>query len=460
MPKFQSLKGFRDFYPEDFATRAYITDTWRRVAKSFGFLEYDAPPLETLELYRHKSGDELVGQLYSFVDKGGREVALRPEMTPSVARMVAERWQALPKPVRWFSIPQLFRYERPQAGRLREHFQFNADIFGDASVAAEAELLALLISALEAFELTPNDVQIRLSDRRVLNTLLDQIGIGESLQPVAYSVLDKYDREDRDLAMRRLIDAGISQSSAVALFEAVEKYRNASSDEEVEALFEKGSDFRNMWYELGGHVSDAKRWITLDLAIVRGLGYYTGTVFEVFDTRGEYRAICGGGRYDALIESLGGPRAPAIGLGWGDVVLASLLRELGKLPPTPPSVDFLIYGSPSKERTLSTCAHELRAMGYSARSVTASLGNKTRLQVTPSITARFHVWIDERAAVFNCETRELVPHRSHSIFFERIREEIRLHGRPSPARIWEIACDPRIRYISQTSSDTSQIEKA
>src|SRR5678809_604092 len=172
-----ALPGFRDFYPEQLAVRNYLMSVWRDVARRYGFVEYDGPPLEPLELYTKKSGDEIVGQLYSFTDKGDREVALRPEMTPTVARMVAARANALRKPVRWFSIPQLFRYERQQKGRLREHYQLNVDIFGSAEVAADAELVACAVDMLRAFGLTSNDVVVRVSDRRLLQAYLESLGV-------------------------------------------------------------------------------------------------------------------------------------------------------------------------------------------------------------------------------------------------------------------------------------------
>src|SRR6266513_1232245 len=178
-----ALPGFRDFYPAEFAQRAYITRIWREVAQRFAFVEYDGPPLESLELYTSKSGDEIVGQLYAFTDKGDREVALRPEMTPTLARMVAARANALRKPVRWFSIPQLFRYERQQKGRLREHFQLNVDIVGETDVTADAELLAVAIECMRALGLTAADVRARVSDRRLLNALLERFGIGEKELP-------------------------------------------------------------------------------------------------------------------------------------------------------------------------------------------------------------------------------------------------------------------------------------
>src|SRR5689334_1024474 len=223
------LPGFRDFYPEQFAERAYITKVWREVAHRYAFVEYDGPPLEPLELYTKKSGDEIVGQLYNFRDKGDREIALRPEMTPTLARMVAARANALRKPVRWFSIPQLFRYERQQRGRLREHFQLNMDIIGEADVSADAELLASAIDVMRIFELTSDDVVARVSDRRLLNALLRGIGIGESQMPAAYAALDKLDRDPREVLEHRLAAAGVSAPTSERLFELA----GATADEEA-----------------------------------------------------------------------------------------------------------------------------------------------------------------------------------------------------------------------------------
>src|ERR671921_287271 len=183
-----ALPGLRDFYPQELSERAFIMAIWREVARRFAFVEYDGPPLEPLELYTRKSGDEIVGQLYNFVDKGGREVSLRPEMTPTFARMVGARANALRKPVRWFSLPQLFRYERQQRGRLREHFQLNVDIVGEADVTADAELLAVAIDILRELKLTASDVRARVSDRRLLNALLDAAGASEGQLPAIYAV--------------------------------------------------------------------------------------------------------------------------------------------------------------------------------------------------------------------------------------------------------------------------------
>ena len=446
MPKFQSLKGFRDFYPEDFATRSFITDTWRFVARKHGFQEYDAPPLESLELYKHKSGEELVSQLYSFVDKGGREVAMRPEMTPSVARMIAERWQSLAKPVRWFSVPQLFRYERPQAGRLREHFQFNADIFGDASPRAEAELLAMVVDAFEAFSLTFEDVQVRLSDRRVLNGVLSRLGATPQQLPTLYSVLDKFEREDRDRSRQRLRHAGISDEQVRELFDLVETFRNVKSFAGLEAVLGEGDSFLAMLHDLSALIDDPWRWITFDLTIVRGLGYYTGTVFEAFDTRGKYRAICGGGRYDGLLESLGGPPAAAIGFGWGDVVLTELLRDLGKIPDPAPTVDWIVYMDQGPTHEAYPRVKRLRKMGFKVLGVPGPQGRKVQSQAKASNSTEFFYVIGERTTVVRSRTGEIVRHHSYDVFLNELEALIRTRQCiPTPDEIWTLAQSPHLR---------------
>jgi histidyl-tRNA synthetase len=306
---------------------------WRDVARRFAFAEYDGPPLEPLELYTKKSGDEIVGQLYNFTDKGGREVSLRPEMTPTVARMVAAKANALRKPVRWFSMPQLFRYERQQRGRLREHFQLNVDIIGEADVTADAELLAVAIEIMRGCGLTSDDVVARVSDRRLLRGLLNELGVTEDGSAAVFAVVDKIDRQPKEISREKLQAAGMSA-------EAIERLFRALDDASIDAI---ERDFGSS-AEVGQALDDIRRyfacleglgvleWVRLDLRIVRGLAYYTGIVFELFDAKGELRAICGGGRYDNLLNALGGVDLPALGFGMGDVVLAELLRDRGLLP--------------------------------------------------------------------------------------------------------------------------------
>src|SRR5438093_8389300 len=214
-----ALPGFRDFYPAEFAQRAYITRIWREVARRYAFVEYDGPPLEPLDLYTRKSGEEIVGQLYEFEDKGGRHVALRPEMTPTLARMVAAKANALRKPVRWFSVPQLFRYERQQRGRLREHFQLNVDIIGEADVTADAELLAVAIEVMRELGLTADDVRARVSDRRLLRALLATLGVSEEQSPAVFDAIDKLERRPREITQEKLGEAGMTAETILVLLQ-------------------------------------------------------------------------------------------------------------------------------------------------------------------------------------------------------------------------------------------------
>src|SRR5262249_5088008 len=292
-----SLPGFRDFYPEQFAERAHVMNVWRDVARRFAFVEYDGPPLEPLELYTRKSGEEIVGQLYNFTDKGGREIALRPEMTPTLARMAAMKANALRKPIRWFSMPQLFRYERQQRGRLREHFQLNVDIIGEPDVTADAELLAVAIEVMRGCGLTSADVRARVSDRRLLRAILSALGVRDANAAEVFGVIDKVHRQPRALSVEKLEKLGLAPAAIESLMQILEHTelddiaRRFEQSPDVAASVAEVRRYMTLVDELG--ISD---WVTLDLTIVRGLAYYTGIVFELFDAKGELRAICGGGR--------------------------------------------------------------------------------------------------------------------------------------------------------------------
>ena len=343
-----ALPGFRDFYPQELAERAFIMKTWRTVARRYAFVEYDGPPLEPLDLYTKKSGEEIVGQLYNFVDKGGRDVALRPEMTPTVARMVAARANTLRKPVRWFSVPQLFRYERQQKGRLREHYQLNVDIFGSPDVAADAELVACAVDMMRAFGLTSSDVVVRVSDRRLLQAYLASLAVPDDALPGVFAVIDKLDRTPGEVSAEKLAALGLS-ADAVARIVDIASATLADVQARVAgtpAAAHADEFQRYLAYAaalLGGDAS----WLRLDLSIVRGLAYYTGIVFELFDRSGEFRAICGGGRYDTLLQSLGGTDLPALGFGMGDVVLGELLRSKGLMLPEQSVADLWIAADES-----------------------------------------------------------------------------------------------------------------
>ena len=309
----QSLPGFRDFFPSDCARRNYITGTWRRVARSFGFAEYDGPTLEPLDLYRKKnSGGEILGQLFSFTDRGEREVALRPEMTPTIARMLIAKAREYRKPIKWFSIAPFFRYEKQQSGRLREFLQLNCDLVGDASPAADAEMLALLIETMRAFGLTSEDIVVRVSDRGAWMDFLAKQGLKDEAQArEALSVIDKLEREPREVLETKLAAFNLK-------LPAVEDFIKSARP----AFFEK----------LRGNLEarGLEDFCDLDLRIVRGLAYYTGLVFEVFDRRQSRRALAGGGRFDRLLSDLSDGKVdlPAIGFGLGDVVLGDLLEDL------------------------------------------------------------------------------------------------------------------------------------
>ncbi len=305
----QSLPGFRDFFPADFAVRRHLFETWRRVCRTYGFAEYDGPTLESVDLYRKKSGGELVGQLFDFTDKGGREVALRPEMTPTLARMVAARERDFKKPIKWFSVASYFRYEKQQDGRLREFAQLNCDLFGDRSVGGEAEMLALAISLFQAFGLTADDFYLRVNDRRVWEAFLTARGIAPDRHEAFLQVIDKLERDKPEVTRARLAEYGVTL------------------DELREFLARPAPIFDPLVVELESR--GLRNYVRFDATIVRGLAYYTGLVFEVF-APAHGRALAGGGRYDELIKTLSDGTAdlPALGFAVGDVVLERVLRAV------------------------------------------------------------------------------------------------------------------------------------
>ena len=309
---FQSLSGFRDFYPEECALREHIFSVWRESSRQFGFAQYDGPPLEPLELYKKKSGDEIVGQLYNFIDKGEREVALRPELTPTFARMAGAKHREYKKPLKWFAIPQLFRYERAQRGRLREHFQWNGDIVGESSLAAEAEILALIDHALRGLGLTREDYVIRVSDRQFWLDFLARKNVTDEKE--VYNFLQALDKIERAT-------------------EAETREKLGALADEVYGFLAQGATSERLDTLMAGcaalGLGDA---VQVDLRIVRGLAYYTGVVFEVHDRSGKFRAIAGGGRYDNLLKLISGEDLPAVGFGMGDVVIAEILKDKGLLP--------------------------------------------------------------------------------------------------------------------------------
>ncbi len=393
----KALPGFRDFYPEDLILRNHIFATWRSVAARYGFEEYDGPPLESLDMYTQKSGDEIVQQLYAFRDKGDRDVALRPEMTPTLARMVAARVQALKKPIRWFSIPQLFRYERQQRGRLREHFQLNMDIIGEAGPLADAELIAASVDIMRGFGLGPKDVQLRISDRRVIRGLLLGRGLTESQLPTAFAVIDRSERVPKNVLEEMLKEAGYGKREASVVFDVAA----LRGQDAIKAAGETGEPLAQAVQALKAMgLSD---FVSVDLTIVRGLAYYTGIVFELFDAQKTLRAIAGGGRYDGLLD------LPALGFGMGDVVLGELLKERGAAPTASTELGaFLIAVGGDDLPTMLQLAHALRERGISVEYGLRHAGVRKQLELASARGAARAVIVGpEERAEGNAVVRDL-----------------------------------------------------
>jgi histidyl-tRNA synthetase len=353
----ERLPGFRDFYPEPLPhkdvwsadARQYIFGKWRDTARRYGFREYDGPPLEPLELFTAKSGDEIVGQLYNFKDKGEREIALRPEMTPTLARMIAAHERNYKKPIKWFAVPQLFRYERQQKGRLREHFQLNADIFGEQDPAADAELIALLVDTLRSLALTAEDFVIRLSSRNAWNDYFTNHGGKAGQEYEFFQVIDKLERTQPEESQQKLAALGFS-------LDDVNAFINSGAP-----TAELASIIANLTARGMGE------FVKVDYQVIRGLAYYTGPVFEAFDRKGEFRAIAGGGRYNNLVKLISGGKVdlPALGFGMGDVVLLELLKARGLLPTFDALVDVFVLIEDEGLRLPSLkLVQELRAAGH------------------------------------------------------------------------------------------------
>lgn len=334
-------RGTRDFFPEDMRQHNWLLGHFRAVAARFAFEEYDAPVVESEALYTRKAGEEITDQLYNFADKGGRRLALRPEMTPSLARLVLQKGGSLALPLKWFSIPQCWRYERMTRGRRREHYQWNMDIVGVSAVTAEAELLAALTTFFAGLGLGPADVGIKVSNRKILQGLLESLGVPDDRFAPVCVLIDKLEKVPRTAIEGDMAALGLDRGMVDRIIEVL------SSDEldqiaaaigtdhsgiaELHRLFDLAADY--------GYVD----WLSFEASLVRGLAYYTGIVFEAFDRGGDLRAICGGGRYDHLLSTFGGQDAPACGFGCGDAVIVELLRAQGLLPAVPKAVDDLVF---------------------------------------------------------------------------------------------------------------------
>jgi histidyl-tRNA synthetase len=377
MATFQTLPGFREFYPEDLVRRNHIFRLWRQSANTFGFAEYDAPVLEPLELYTAKSGPEIEGQLFSFTDKGGRQVALRPEMTPTVCRLVGAKANALKRPIKWFSIGEFYRYERMQKGRGRCFHQFNADIFGEPGPEAEIELIALLIQCFSSFGLTEQDFHVRLSDRNLWFYFLASLGLDDARIRGVLSAVDRYEKYGDeafkpyaeqfgplDEGLKTRVLAFLKINSLEAIERVLTEVESGGADSAA-----AGSMRARMadWRKLLGAIEamGLSKFVTVDFGVVRGLAYYTGFVFEAFDRKGELRALAGGGRYDDLVGKLGGPALPAVGFAIGDMTFALLLEQRGLTPKfvAGPEV-YCVIGGEAERLAAFADIHALRAAGF------------------------------------------------------------------------------------------------
>lgn len=336
-------RGTRDFYPEEMRLQRWLFDHWRSVAREFGFVEYDAPVLENEALYVRKAGEEVTQQLYNFEDKGGRAVALRPEMTPSLARMVMARRGGLPLPLKWFSIPQCWRYERTTRGRRREHYQWNMDVWGVDGPQAEAELLAAKVAFFKRVGLTAADVGIKVNSRAVLAEIMAKLGVPEDKFAPACVLVDKLEKVPLEAILPDFEAIGMQEATVQALVSVMALDNVGDLEAELGSDSQAAVHLRAL-FDLADAYGFAD-WLEFDASVVRGLSYYTGVVFEAFDRDGELRAISGGGRYDKLLETFGGEALPAAGFGFGDAVVVELLKSRGLLPEfAQPEFDVVVAG--------------------------------------------------------------------------------------------------------------------
>jgi histidyl-tRNA synthetase len=367
---FETLPGFRDFPPEACARRNHLFRVFRTVARAFHFSEYDAPVLESLDLYVEKSGEEIVSQLFHFKDKGDRRVALRPELTPTLARMVASKANSLAKPIKWYNIGEHFRYERPQKGRGRSFYQFNADLLGETNLQADAELIALLVGIFETLGLGSNDFKIRLSDRTTWVLLLNNLGISDQERPAVLNIIDKSERRKPEQTLEDLEKIiGTRSEDTFTKIEAIKKIDSIDElKEKLSSCGEEGQKRANDWITLIEYLEGyaANNYVSIDLSIVRGLAYYTGFVYEAFEASGEGRALAGGGRYDHLVKKLSGNTdMPAAGFAIGDMTLSDCLESKGLLPNYIVSPDIYLICGPEDKRFGLTIISRCRKAGFS-----------------------------------------------------------------------------------------------
>lgn len=411
--KHQAPKGTRDFYPPQMAWRNYLQDAWRRVSIRHGFEPVDGPIFESLDLYKIKSGEGIVSELFHFKDRGDRDLAIRPEFTPTLARMVAAKANALPKPIKWFCLPNLCRAERPQRGRLREFDQWNCDVLGSDSPVADAECMLVAVDLLETLGLTRDDVRVKISHRGVVKQVLTQLQVPGQAIPQALELLDQRAKVTPDEFNSRAQSLGLSPEGVAQLDEmsrrpcavgGLEAWYGQAGVGAGEGL--AGLDTLDAQLCAFGLAS----WCEYDLSIVRGLAYYTGTVFEIHETSGAERALAGGGRYDQLIELFGGPATPAVGFGMGDVVLTNVLEDKGLIPAeiTPQPDIFVITPDESAAQSAPGLVAGLRRLGVHTRfsyKTTRNLGKL--LKEAHAAQARYALILDQQVAQHQATLKNL-----------------------------------------------------
>ena len=427
--KLQPPKGTRDFYPDDMAWRRYLHDAWRRVSVRHGFEEVDGPIFETLDLYRVKSGDGIVSELFHFTDRGDRELAIRPEFTPTLARMVASKANALPTPIKWFCTPNLCRAEKPQRGRLREFDQWNIDMLGIEGPLADAEVIAVAVDLLSELGVGPEQVQVKLSHREVVRQILMALGVTEDKIQDAFTLLDAKAKLPTEVFQEKAKALGLGEEQ-VGRFETI-----------CGQTFEVGQvDFLRQAAGIENNLDDLAaidrmladfglaEWCVYDLGIVRGLAYYTGTVFELHVTTGSERALGGGGRYDKLIELFGGPATPAVGFGMGDVVLTNLLQDEGLIPdelgPGPDAFVFAMTDAAAAK--LPGIVAELRRAGLHARMSYKSTRKMAKLMKdAEACRARFAVILDDNVTQGRVAVKDLAASQQTEVELAKLSQYLR-----------------------------------
>lgn len=409
MPSFKTLPGFREFYPGDFAAKNALFAGWRKSARGFGFSEFEPPVLEQLDLFTEKSGEEIKSQLFEFVDKGGRAVSLRPEMTPSLARMVGAKASGIRRPVKWFAIGENYRYERQQKGRLRAFYQYNADILGEASINADAEVISLLIESLRVFGLDESQFRLRLGDRTLWVLFLEHMGVDEPRLVAVLSVIDKLEKVSPEALLEMMAEA--LRGSAVSAADLIDKIGSLVSLHSIDALEKFLRETCGESEKISARISDWRalmqlleslgtaKFVSPDMGIVRGLAYYTGFVFEAFQTVGSGRALAGGGRYDNLVAKLGYQDMPAVGFGMGDVTVSDLLELVGKMPREDfaPQV-YVVVGSETVRPQALQVAKALRDAGMRVDYALKASGFGKQFKQADAVGAQFAVVVGEDEA--------------------------------------------------------------